>query len=102
MDLKPSPVKFTEIGTVPKTPLQRLLKQEPRPIERTVKPSQSHQQTSSETTVTNNDTVMQSQKDIADLLILQHKQTSLPTRKFQFLMAILLMPTWEKPLTGAV
>ena len=81
MDSELSPVKFTEIGTVPKIPLQRLLKQQPRSIEHTVKPSQSHQQTSSGTTVTNNDTVMQSQKVIADLLIFQHKQTSLPTRE---------------------
>ncbi|XP_033992103.1 uncharacterized protein LOC117487588 [Trematomus bernacchii] len=87
MDAEPSPITFAEFGAIPKTPLQRLLYQQPRPPENIDNTNQSPQHTARDAGITgtnNNDnflTVMQRQNDIVNLLVLQQKQTSLPTRE---------------------
>lgn len=93
VSMDPSPIKFAELGAIPKTPLQRLLNQEPMPLVRiantanNANTTQSPPQTAAGAGITamnNNDNflkVMQRQNDIAVLLVLQHKQTSLPPRE---------------------
>lgn len=97
-----SAVEFTELGAIPKTPLQRYLNQQPKPLASSPQQNkkttritlQQHGptvQSSPQTAtggginMTDNDdnflTVMQRQNDIADLLALQHKQVSLPARE---------------------
>ena len=88
-----SPVEFAKLGAIPKTPLQRYLHQQSKPIissppqnKNTIThmtlPQHGPTGQSSPQTATgginmtnNNDllTVMQRQNDIADLLVLQHK-----------------------------
>ena len=93
-----SPIEYARIGTVPKTPLQRILqtsKQTRRPPASTPKEPESHtsqlpqpeqsrmrsrsrprQEHGSELA-----SVMKRQNDIIDLLALQHQKASLPTRE---------------------
>lgn len=104
---EPSPVEFTRLGTVPKTPLQRIM-EEPRPTMHTIntEPTTSHTLTGStlqaQTSATINvsrptirsrrmehpippppaqQNAQNTQNDLADLIILQQRQASLPSRE---------------------
>ena len=71
---------FKGVRTVPKTPLQMYFNPAPRPRDA---PKKDPQPADAATMTGNYDNaaVMQRQKDIADLLVLQHRQTSLPARE---------------------
>eukprot|EP00063_Salmo_salar_P065884 XP_014040719.1 PREDICTED: uncharacterized protein LOC106593859 [Salmo salar] len=94
-----SPVEFAALGAVPNTPLQRVLQQPTtkpsKPIQKTVMNHTLQQPTarssnqhrintagiSDNASHDNLSTVMQRQNEIADLLVLQHKQATLPVRE---------------------
>lgn len=52
MDAEPSPITFAEFGPIPKTPLQRLLYQQPRPPENIGNTNQSSQHTARDAGIT--------------------------------------------------
>lgn len=88
-EFEPSPVKFKEMRALPKMPLQRLLNrphasepaQNQEPQTQNHPESDSSEESSSSNQSINLLNVIQRQSDLADLLMLQHKQSSLPSRQ---------------------
>ncbi|XP_034086675.1 uncharacterized protein LOC117555808 [Gymnodraco acuticeps] len=88
LDPEISAMEFMPLGAVPKTPLQRTVinlrsPQQPTIQFRPFKTPTMHSSTQRNETHDNLDTVIQRQRDIADLIIMQQKLTLLPTMEIK-------------------